>query len=78
MLEGLSSGRIALKLSQIFGARINTINSGRTVPWDKLNITHAEKPKLLCNLEMSSGYLKEVKLLTVRLGQMGVFDQLPN
>lgn len=50
-LERLSAWTIGLKIIQMFGARSSTINDGYRIPWDKLDLTDPEKPRLLCNLE---------------------------
>ncbi|ARV60119.1 hypothetical protein BZZ01_17145 [Nostocales cyanobacterium HT-58-2] len=48
ILERLSAWTIGLQILHIFGAR--KIYGGYSVPWNKLDLTDPEKPRLLCTL----------------------------
>lgn len=48
LLERLSAHTIGLKIPHLLGAR--KLFTGYRVPWDKLDLTDPEKPRLLCNL----------------------------
>ncbi|QSJ20571.1 hypothetical protein JYQ62_00215 [Nostoc sp. UHCC 0702] len=47
-LERLSAWTIGLKILHLLGAY--KIQGGYTVPWDKLDLTDPDKPRLLCSL----------------------------
>lgn len=49
LLERLSAWRIGLGILRLLGAR--KIHGGYSVPWDKLDLTDPEKPRLLCPLD---------------------------
>ena len=55
VLERLSAWTLALRALQLLGARSSTVNSGHIVPWDKLDLTDPEKPRLLCNIDELEG-----------------------
>lgn len=57
LLERLSAWTIGLKILRLLGAR--KIYGGYSVPWDKLDLTDLEKPRLRCTIE-------ELKELTKR------------
>lgn len=57
LLERLSAWTIGLKILRLLGAR--KIYGGYSVPWDKLDLTDLEKPRLRCTVE-------ELKELTKR------------
>jgi sporulation protein YlmC with PRC-barrel domain len=48
ILERLSAKPIGLKILHLLGAR--KLHTGYRVPWDKVDLTDPEKPRLLCNL----------------------------
>lgn len=60
VIERLSAWTIGVRIIQLFGARSSTINNGYIIPWDKLDLTDPEKPRLLCNVDelqpLSPGY----------------------
>ena len=49
ILERLSAWTIGLGILHLFGA--HKIHGGYNIPWDKLDLTDPEKPRLLCNLD---------------------------
>lgn len=49
LLERLSAWTIGLKILHLLGAR--KIYGGYTVPWDKLDLTDLEKPRLRCTVD---------------------------
>lgn len=49
LLERLSAWRIGLSILRLLGAR--KIHGGYSVPWDKLDLTDPEKPRLRCTLD---------------------------
>ncbi|MBW4635125.1 MAG: hypothetical protein KME30_25475 [Iphinoe sp. HA4291-MV1] len=49
ILERLSAWTIGLFILHLFGAR--KMHSGYSIPWDKLDLTDPEKPRLLCHLD---------------------------
>ncbi|BAY24552.1 hypothetical protein NIES2100_43470 [Calothrix sp. NIES-2100] len=49
ILERLSAWTIGLGILHLLGA--HKIHGGHTVPWDKLDLTNPDKPRLLCSLE---------------------------
>lgn len=49
LLERLSAWTIGLKILHLLGAR--KIYGGYTIPWDKLDLTDLEKPRLRCSVE---------------------------
>lgn len=49
LLERLSAWTIGLKILHLLGAR--KIYGGYSVPWDKLDLTDLEKPRLRCSVE---------------------------
>ncbi|HEV7859208.1 MAG TPA: hypothetical protein VGO91_11370 [Pyrinomonadaceae bacterium] len=49
MLERLSAWSIGRALLHLFGARKS--GGGYKVPWDKMDLTDARKPRLLCALK---------------------------
>lgn len=49
LLERLSAWNIGLKILHGLGA--HKIYGGYRVPWDKLDLTNPEEPRLLCTLE---------------------------
>ena len=48
LLERLSAWTIGLSILHILGAR--KINSGYRVPWDQLDLTDPEQPRLYCDM----------------------------
>ena len=49
LLERLSAWTIGLTILHLLGAR--KIHGGYSVPWDKLDLTDPEKPRLRCTVE---------------------------
>lgn len=49
LLERLSAWTIGLSILRLLGAR--KIYGGYSVPWDKLDLTNPDKPRLLCTLD---------------------------
>ena len=49
VLERLSAWTIGLGILHLLGA--HKIHGGYTVPWDKLDLTDPEKPRLRCSLD---------------------------
>lgn len=59
LLERLSAHTIALRILQLFGA--SKIPGSYSIPWDKLDLTDPEKPRLLCTLdELKRRYIMEI------------------
>lgn len=59
LLERLSARTIGLRILQLFGA--SKIPGGYSIPWDKLDLTDPEKPRLLCTLdELKKRYIMEI------------------
>ena len=53
ILERLSAWRIGLAILRSFGAR--KIHGGHSVPWDKLDLTDPEHPRLNCTVDELHG-----------------------
>ena len=49
LVERLSAWHIGLSLLKLLGAR--SPGSGRRVPWDKLDLSDPERPRLLCAVD---------------------------
>ncbi|MEH2257789.1 hypothetical protein [Nostoc sp.] len=49
VLERLSAWTIGLGILHLLGA--HKIHGGHTVPWDKLDLTDPDKPRLRCSLD---------------------------
>ena len=49
VLERLSAWTIGLKILHLLGAQ--KIYGGYTIPWDKLDLTDPDKPRLRCSLD---------------------------
>ncbi|OUL23792.1 hypothetical protein [Nostoc sp. 106C] len=59
ILERLSAWTIGLRILHLLGAR--KIYGGYTVPWDKLDLTNPDKPRLRCSLEELKSLSPEVQ-----------------
>jgi hypothetical protein len=60
ILERLSAWTVGLAILHTLGAR--KLHGGYRVPWDKLDLTNLEQPRLLCTLE-------ELKVISEQLEQ---------
>ncbi len=60
ILERLSAWTIGLAILHALGAR--KLHGGYRVPWDKLDLTNLDQPRLLCTLE-------ELKVISEQLEQ---------
>lgn len=59
LLERLSAWTLGLGILRLLGAR--KLHSGYRVPWDKLDLTNPDRPRLCCNLQELQGIVQELE-----------------